>query len=223
MDKLEMFLTLKGEPPRRANPKSLDSVTRRDPSSKIDAVDSPSLKKFREERKRIIDVLFTGVHYNKLKTMDFETMDIQIALYHGIGPSRFIAFSCHCLPVFNELSKTLSTPQDRLHAGCGRHNLIVATLIDQTGAFDEIEIPLQQTYPEQRALTASGQEIRARLQSLFDEKPKQSPLQIEATAPDIRERIADILNHNKRAKAQAQKHGFQCILDNDEHGLLLIR
>ena len=223
MDKLQMFLTLKGEPSRRMHPKAIDPASKRSPSAATDAVSDSWIRKFHEERKRIIDVLFTGVHYNRLKTMDFETVDIQFTLYHGIGPSRIIAFSCPHLSVFDELSKTLPTPQDRLHAGCGRHNLVVATLIDETGAHDEVEIPIKQSYAEQRALNPSGREIRARLQALFDEKPKQSPLRIETTRPDIRERIVDLLSHNQRAKAQVQRHNFQCILESGEHGLLLIR
>ena len=223
MDKLEMFLTLKGEPSRRTHPKANDPALNRGSSAATDAASDSWIRKFREDRKRIIDILFTGVHYNRLKTMDFETVDIQFSLYHGIGPSRIIAFSCHHVPVFKELHNTLPTPQDRLHAGCGRHNLVVATLIDATGAHDEVEIPIEQSYAEQRALNPSGREIRARLQTLFDEKPKPSPLRIDTTRSDIRERIADILSHNRRAKAQIQRHGFQCILESGEHGLLLIR
>ena len=224
MNKLEMFLTLNGEPTRKTPPKSADFAHNYSLSTRTDAVYSdPSILKFREERKRIITVLFTGVHYSKLKTMDFETVDIQFALYHGIGPSRMVSLSCRYLPVFQELAGTLPDPHDRLHAGCGRHNLIAVTLIDQTGARDEIEIRLQQAYVEQRAASPTAREIRARLQTLFDETPKQSPLRIEATAPSIRKRMAAILSRNQRASAQLRKHGFQCILESGEHELLLIR
>lgn len=206
MDKFDMFLTLKKEP-KTAPPTAAQL-----------AID----QKFQEERHRLIEFLFTNIHYRRIKDLPLETMLLDIHLHHHVGPSRAVTLTCRFLPVYDTLALSLVDQHDRLHAGLSHHSLVAVTLNDSDGERPEIEIPLSQYTLERRMEGHIGQDIRASLEQLFNNQPKPSPFLLPVDAP-LRDQIITILLTSRRVQRQLQQQGFRRIAKNDQRGLVLLR
>lgn len=204
--RLDLFLTQRQEPKE----------------SFIDAVKVAIEKKFQDERRLLIDFLFTNIHYRRIKELPLETMLIDINLHHGVGPSRAMTINCLFTLVYDALSLALANSNDRLHVGLAQHGLAAVSLHDATGERSPIEISLRSSTTERREDSSTAHHIRTILEQLFDNRPKPSPflLPIESS---LRESIINILLTSDRVQRRLQQQGFRRVAKSDQRGLVLLR